>query len=67
MTIDQARSTNGRGPRPDRRADAVIGGAAIRARAARRPRPLLRRLALPLALALGVVFLLRYFEQSTSE
>ncbi len=67
MTIEQAHSTNGRGPQPDRRADAIIGGTAIRARAARRPRTMLRRLALPLALALGVVFLLHYFEQSTSE
>ena len=67
MTIDQARSTNGRGPHPDRRADAISGGAATRARAERRPRSRLGRLALPVALALGVIFLLRYFESSTSE
>jgi hypothetical protein len=66
MTIEQARSTNGRGPRDDRRPDAIIGGAAIRARAARRPRSRLRRLAVPAALLLGVVLLLRHFEQSTS-
>ena len=67
MTIEQARSTNGRGPHDERRPDAIIGGPAIRARAARRPRSLLGRLALPLFLAVGVIALLRYFEQSTSE
>ena len=67
MTIEQAHSTNGRGPHPGRRADAIIGGPATRARAARRPRTILGRLALPVALALGVVFLLRYFETSSAE
>jgi len=66
MTIDQARSTNGRGPGSDRRPDAIIGGRATRALAARRPRPRLGRLAVPVALALGVILLLRHFEQSTS-
>ncbi len=66
MTIEQARSTNGRGPSGDRRADAIIGGPAIRARAARRPRSRLGRLAVPVALLLGVILLLRHFEQSTS-
>ncbi len=66
MTIDQARSTNGRDPHQDRRPDAIIGGAATRARAARPRRHGIRRLALPVALALGVIFLLRYFESSTA-
>ena len=61
MTIDQARSTNGRDPRDDRRPDAIIGGPATR-----RPRVRLSRLAVPVALALGVILLLRHFEQSTS-
>ena len=59
MTIDQAQSTNGRGPHTNRRADAIIGGPTIRARAARRPRPRLARLAVPVALALGVMIVLR--------
>ncbi len=67
MTIEQAHSTNGRGPHNERRADAIIGGPAIRARAGRRSRSLLGRLALPVFLAIGVIALLRYFEQSTSE
>ena len=66
MTIEQAHSTNGRGPRPDRRADAIIGGRATRARAARHPRSRLRRLALPVGLALGVILFFRYLEQSTA-
>jgi hypothetical protein len=66
MTIEQTRSTNGREPQPDRRADAIIGGPAMRARVERATRVRLRRLAVPVALALGVIFLLRYFETSTA-
>ncbi|TAK72199.1 MAG: hypothetical protein EPO22_00745 [Dehalococcoidia bacterium] len=60
MTIDQARSTNGSGP------TASIGARPASERSDRARHPGLRRLALPVALALGVIFLLRYFESSTA-
>ena len=61
MTIEQARSTNGHGPA------ASIGARAAAVRVRRARGRGIRRLALPVALALGVVFLLRYFETSSAE
>jgi hypothetical protein len=60
MTIEQAHSTNGSGPATS--IGARPAGAAVR----RATRVRIRRLALPVALALGVIFLLRYFETSTA-
>jgi hypothetical protein len=60
MTVEQAHSTNGSGPA------ASIGARPAGSRVRRASRVRFRRLALPVALAIGVIFLLRYFETSTA-
>ena len=60
MTIEQASSTNGRV-----RVEHVI--AHTRSDLQRRPRLRPAKLVVPVALALGVLLVLRHFEQSTAE
>jgi hypothetical protein len=65
VTIENTWSTNGRstnGASPHRADDETAPAAKVRRRTAVRP----RKLMLPVLLALGVIFILQYFEQSTA-
>jgi hypothetical protein len=60
MTTDQQRSTNGRV-----KVERAISGAREAMQASQKGRGRTRRLLVPVLLALGVIFVLRRFEQST--
>jgi hypothetical protein len=60
MTTDQQRSTNGRV-----KVEQAVSGAREAMQARRRGSVRTRRLLVPVLLALGVIFVLRRFEQST--